>query len=64
MQADANLFSCFSKINKTKCVFFLSDASRLPLIPKVGPSPNAKFYFCNYQYEMMNYYKHQELRHF
>ena len=31
------------------------------LIPEVGLSPNAKKSFCDYHYEMMNYYENQKL---
>ena len=40
---------------------FFSGDPKLPLILKVGVSPNIKFFFCDCQNEIMNYYQHQKL---
>ena len=50
----------FSKVN----AIFFSAVPTLLLIPSVGPFPNSKSYFLDYQYEMMNYYQHKKLKHF
>ena len=43
---------------------FFSAVPILPLILLVGPSPNTKKYFCDNQYEMINYLQYQKLQHF
>ena len=42
-----------------------SGEPKLPLIPKVGPSPNIKKLFLRLsQHEMTSYYQQQKLKHF
>ena len=36
----------------------------LPLITSVGPSPNTKKSFFDYEFEMMNYYQQQKLQYY